>query len=77
MKGERERRMSERGQHEVSVEGLGGTRWETHAGKHTRVHSRTRTSMRSSRGGWRLTRWRDDLLLRTSLLSPSELVHLM
>lgn len=29
------RKMRERGQHELSVEGLGGTRWETHAEKHT------------------------------------------
>lgn len=32
---ERRRKMGERGQHELSVEGLGGTRWETHAVKHT------------------------------------------
>lgn len=32
------KRERERGQDEVSAEGLGGTRWETHAVKHTHTH---------------------------------------
>lgn len=31
------RKTRERGQHELNVEGVGGTRWETHAAKRTQV----------------------------------------
>ena len=39
----KERKTRERGQNELSVEGLGGTRWETHAVKHTHAHTHAHT----------------------------------
>ncbi len=65
--------MRERGQHELSTEGLGGTRWETHAVKHTHAHTHMHTSQRAWVGS------DDDLLTpdgaATLLLSPPSLSH--
>jgi len=39
----KERDEREIGQHEVSAEGMGGTRWGTHAVTHTHTHTHTLT----------------------------------
>lgn len=63
----RKRKRREQGQHEVSVEGLGGTRWETHAAK--RIEKFQREWVESD----------DDPLtpdgVMTLFLSPSSFCH--